>query len=154
MCEQAKSIKRKGRRKVVNKLLGAAAVAAMVYAFVPAYGAKVVLVGCSGENLGSTESAVESMADGPAKIMAQKEIAQAQDAMLNGKMGGCAVHLSRAKRATTMTQGPYPGSFAQAPYTNTFAQAPIPGATQGPSQAPYQGPAQPTNQAPYQSQPT
>ena len=33
---------------------------------------------------------IEAMADGAGKIMAQKEMAQAQDAMLSGKMGACA----------------------------------------------------------------
>ena len=34
---------------------------------------------------------IENMADGEGKIAAQKEIAAAQDAMLNGKMGACGV---------------------------------------------------------------
>ena len=33
---------------------------------------------------------------------AQKEVAQAQDALLNGKMGACAVHLSKAMHVGTM----------------------------------------------------
>ena len=37
-----------------------------------------------------TESMIETMADGEGKMVAQKEIAQAQDAMLSGKMGACA----------------------------------------------------------------
>jgi hypothetical protein len=39
---------------------------------------------------------VEAMADGDAKIAAQKEMAAAQDAMLAGKMGVCAAHLNKA----------------------------------------------------------
>ena len=39
------------------------------------------------------------MADGEGKIVAQKEIAQAQDAMLSGKMGACGAHLSKAMHA-------------------------------------------------------
>ena len=39
---------------------------------------------------------IENMADGEGKIAAQKEIAAAQDAMLSGKMGACAAHLSKA----------------------------------------------------------
>jgi hypothetical protein len=31
--------------------------------------------------------------------MAQKEVAQAQDAMLSGKMGACAIHLTKAMHA-------------------------------------------------------
>jgi hypothetical protein len=77
-----------------NKLLGAAAMAALILAVQPASAAK--MGGCSGENLSKTESMVEAMADGEGKMTAQKEVAQAQDAMLNGKMGVCAAHLSKA----------------------------------------------------------
>jgi hypothetical protein len=80
-----------------NKLLGAAAMAAFILAVAPASAAS--MGGCSGANLTKTESMVEAMADGEGKMAAQKEIAQAQDAMLNGKMGVCAAHLSKAMHA-------------------------------------------------------
>jgi hypothetical protein len=80
---------------MLNKLLVAAAAAAIAYAASPADAAKVS-AGCSGENLSKTESMVEAMADGDAKITAQKEISAAQEAMLAGKMGVCAAHLSKA----------------------------------------------------------
>ena len=83
---------------MLKKLLGAAAMAVSAYAFVPAHAAHVVM-GCSGENQAKVESAVEAMADGPAKFTAEREIAQAQDALLNGQMRGCAMHLSRAMHA-------------------------------------------------------
>jgi hypothetical protein len=105
-----------------NKLLGAAAMAASAYAFVPAHAAHFS-IGCSGENQARTEGAVETMADGPAKFMAQREVAQAQDAMLNGQMSGCAMHLSRAMQASSLTQAPYANSMAQAP-AETTQQAP------------------------------
>jgi hypothetical protein len=79
---------------MLNKVLGAAAMAAVVCTVVPASAAK--MAGCSGENLSKTESVIETMADGQGKIMAQREVAQAQDAMLSGKMGACAVHLTKA----------------------------------------------------------
>jgi hypothetical protein len=83
---------------MIKKLLGAAAMAAVAaYAVVPASAAKIE--GCSGGNLTKTESMIETMADGEGKITAQKEVAQAQDAMLGGKMGVCAVHLSKAMHA-------------------------------------------------------
>jgi hypothetical protein len=78
-----------------NKLLAAAAMAAIAYAASPANAAKVS-AGCSGGNLSKTESMVEAMADGEAKIAAQKEMSAAQDAMLAGKMGACAAHLNKA----------------------------------------------------------
>jgi hypothetical protein len=123
--------KQKGRKgsNMLKKLLGAAAMAASVYAFVPAHAAHFG-IGCSGEDLARTEGAVEIMADGSGKLIAQREVAQAQDAMLNGKMGGCAMHLTRALQAGSLTQAPY----AQAPYANTLAQAPYEATQQAPSQ--------------------
>jgi hypothetical protein len=109
---------------MLKKLLGVAAMAASAYAFVPAYAAQVG-TGCSGDTLARTEGAVETMADGPGKLMAQREVAQAQDAMLNGKTSGCAVHLSRAMHT---------GSQTQARYANTMAQAPAETAQRAPSQ--------------------
>ena len=54
-----------------NKLLAAAAVAAMVTAIVPAQAAKMG-IGCNGSNLAKTESGIDTMADGPAKLEAEK----------------------------------------------------------------------------------
>lgn len=120
---------KKGRKgsNMLRKLLGAAAMAASVYAFVPAHAAHYG-IGCSGDNQAKTEGAVEAMADGPGKFMAQREVAQAQDAMLNGNMGGCAMHLGRAMQASSLTQAPY------ASYPNALAQAPDETAQQAPLQ--------------------
>ena len=83
---------------MINKLLAAAAMVAIAYATCPANAAKMS-AGCSGGNLSKTESMVEAMADGDAKIAAQKEVSAAQDAMLAGKMGACAAHLGKAVHA-------------------------------------------------------
>ena len=100
---------------MINKLLGAAAMAAMIYPTVPASAAN--LAGCSGDNLAKTESSVENMADGPAKFGAQREIAQAQDALLSRKMGACAMHLSRAMHGGSPAQAPYGSPYeSQARY--------------------------------------
>jgi hypothetical protein len=107
---------------MLKKLLGVAAMAASAYAFVPAHAAHYG-VGCNGPDQAKTEGAVEMMADGPGKIMAQREVAQAQDAMLNGKMSGCAMHLTRAMQASSLTQAPYGSTMAQAPGA-TAQQAP------------------------------
>lgn len=82
-----------------NKLLGAAAMAAVILAVAPASAAK--MAGCSGENLMKTESTIDTMADGPDRITGQKEIALAQTAMLDGKMGACAAHLTKAMHMST-----------------------------------------------------
>jgi hypothetical protein len=90
--------KQKMECTVLNKLIVAAAIAAFAYTAVPANAAKVS-AGCSGDNLSKTEAAVETMADGEGKIMAQKEVAAAQDSLLSGKMDACAAHLSKAMHA-------------------------------------------------------
>ena len=79
---------------MTNHLFGAAVLAAVVSIAVPAHAAK--MGGCSSPNLEKTEAMVENMADGDGKITAQKEMALAQDAMLNGKMGACGMHLNKA----------------------------------------------------------
>lgn len=71
--------------------------AAVIYSAVPASAAS--MGGCSGGNLEKTESAIEAMADGDGKWMAEKEVAAAQAAMLDGKMGVCAAHLCKAMHA-------------------------------------------------------
>jgi hypothetical protein len=122
--------KSKKGRTMLRKLLGAAAIAATAYAFVPAAHARHVHhtahvgIGCSGDNFAKAEGGVETMADIPAKFMAQREIAQAQDAMLSGNMSGCAMHLGRALRDESVAQAPYPGTMAPAPFASTAAQAP------------------------------
>jgi len=83
---------------MLNKLLAATAIAALAYAVSPADAARVKAA-CSGDNLSKTETMIETMADGGGKTVAQKEIAAAQDAMLSGKAGVCAAHLSKAMQA-------------------------------------------------------
>jgi hypothetical protein len=82
---------------MISKLLGAVAMAAVVYSVVPASAAS--MGGCSGANLEKIESAIEAMADGDGKWAAEKEVAMAQSAMLDGKMGACAAHLNKAMHA-------------------------------------------------------
>ncbi len=88
---------------MLNKLFAAAAMAAIAYAVVPANAAKMS-AGCSSANLGKAESSVEAMADGGGKFAAQKEVALAQDSMLNGKMGACGMHLGKAMHDTGMSR--------------------------------------------------
>lgn len=89
---------KKRKSNMLKKLLGVAAIAAVAYAVAPAQAAHMG-VGCNGAGFAKTESAIETMADGEHKFAAQKEIAAAQDAMLNGK-GGCSAHLSKAMHET------------------------------------------------------
>jgi len=117
---------------MLNKLLGAAAMAAAAYAFVPAHAAGI---GCSGADQAKAQGQIVGMADGPAKFMAQREIAQAQSAYLAGNMTQCAVHLANVMSASaappsyaeTYAQAPYPGPYARAPNRGPYAATPYPG---------------------------
>jgi hypothetical protein len=80
---------------MTSHFFGATILAAAVAIAVPAHAAKMG-GGCSSPNLEKTETVIENMADGDGKWAAQKEVALAQDAMLNGKMGACGMHLSKA----------------------------------------------------------
>ena len=93
--DAASVLKEEWKNNMIKKLLGAAAMAAVAFAVVPAHAAG----GCSSANLTKTETMVENMADGDGKMTAQKEIAAAQEAMLAGKMGACGMHLNKAMHA-------------------------------------------------------
>jgi len=84
----------------MTKLLGVIAIAAIALAVTPAQAAKHAMGGCSAGNLEKTETAIEAMPDGDGKVVAQKEIASAQDSLLNGKIGACGMHLNKAMNAT------------------------------------------------------
>ncbi|UPK31773.1 hypothetical protein IVB18_25935 [Bradyrhizobium sp. 186] len=85
---------------IMTKLLGVIAIVAVAFAVAPAEAAKHAAGGCSSANLEQTETAIENMPDGDSKMVAQKEIASAQDSLLNGKMGACGMHLNKAMHAT------------------------------------------------------
>ncbi len=76
------------------------AAVAVAFTVVPASAAK--MGGCSGANLEKTETMIETMPEGEGKVTAQKEVALAQTAMLDGKMGVCGAHLSKAMNAGMM----------------------------------------------------
>ena len=95
LCQEQKK-----ESNIMTKLLGVIAIAAVAFAVAPAQAAKHAMGGCSGANLEKTETAIENMADGDSKWVAEKEITAAQDALLTGKMGVCGAHLNKAMQAT------------------------------------------------------
>jgi hypothetical protein len=70
---------------------------ALAFAIAPASAAKL---GCSGPTMGKTEDAVTAMPDGEGKDAGNRELALAQEAMLSGKMGECAAHVTKAMNLT------------------------------------------------------
>ena len=83
---------------MIRRLLSAAALTAALLAVAPAQAAR--LQACSPANLSKTEAGIETMADGDIKWVAFKEMADAQTALLDGKMAVCAAHLTKAAQAS------------------------------------------------------
>lgn len=81
-------------------IFAATMVAASALAFGPA--SAKMMMGCSSQGLAKTEAAVEGSADGPQKVMMQKEIGQANTDLSNGNMRGCAMHMGRAQKMSMM----------------------------------------------------
>jgi|APCry1669190731_1035312.scaffolds.fasta_scaffold07287_6 hypothetical protein len=80
-------------------IFAATMVAVSTLAFGPA---SAKMMGCSSQGLAKTEAAVEGSADGPQKVMMQKEIGQANTDLSNGNMRGCAMHMGRAEKMSMM----------------------------------------------------
>ena len=57
--------------------------------------------GCSSDNIAKAEAAVDAMPDNDAnKQMGFKEMTDANEALVGGKMGECAVHLNKVLHMT------------------------------------------------------
>lgn len=77
--------------------------ATMIAAGILASGpASARMMGCSSAGLTKTDAAVEAMADGPNKMMMQKEIGMANSAISTGNMRQCAVHMNRVEKMMMM----------------------------------------------------
>ena len=83
---------------MLNKLLAAAAMAAVAYAVVPANAAKVS-AGCSGDNLTKTETMIENMADGEGKIDGAEGNRGRAGCHAQRQDGRLRMHLSKAMHA-------------------------------------------------------
>jgi hypothetical protein len=77
-------------------VLPAAAIAAIAFTAVPASAAKMRAAGCSSDSIAKAEATVDAMPDTDAnKQMGFKEMTDANEALVSGKMGECAVHLNK-----------------------------------------------------------
>jgi hypothetical protein len=56
------------------------------------------MMGCSGDNMMKVNDQVSAMADGPQKMMMNREIGMANTAMSNGDVRGCNMHLMNAQK--------------------------------------------------------
>lgn len=73
------------------------AAALSVLALVPA-SAKPLMMGCSGDNMMKVNDKATGMADGPQKMMMNREIGMANTAISNGDVRGCNMHLLNAQK--------------------------------------------------------
>jgi hypothetical protein len=79
-----------------NLVLSAAALAIIVFAVAPASAAKVKAVGCSADSIAKAASIVDGLPDTDAnKLVGHKEMTDANQALVNGKMGECAMHVNK-----------------------------------------------------------
>jgi hypothetical protein len=77
-------------------VLPAAAIAAIAFTTLPASAAKMHAAGCSSDAIAKAEAAVDAMPDTDAnKQMGFKEMTDANEALVGGKMGECSMHLSK-----------------------------------------------------------
>jgi len=82
-------------------VLPAAAIAAIAFTALPTSAAKMHAAGCSSDNIAKAEAVVDAMPDTDAnKQMGFKEMTNANEALVGGKMGECAVHLNKVLHMT------------------------------------------------------
>jgi len=83
-----------------SSLLVVASLAAIAFAATPA-SAKMRAVGCSSDAIAKAEAMVDGMPDtDTSKQMGYKEMTDANEALVSGKMGECAVHLNKVMHLT------------------------------------------------------
>jgi hypothetical protein len=84
------------RNIVRNLVLPAAALAAIAFATSPVSAAKMHAVGCSSDSIAKAEATVDAMPDTDTnKQTGYKEMTDANEALVSGKMGECAMHLNK-----------------------------------------------------------
>ena len=89
------------RNIIRNLVLPVAALAAIAFATLPASAAKMQAVGCSGDSIAKAEATVDAMPDTDAnKQTGYKEMTDANEALVSGKMGECAMHLDKVMHMT------------------------------------------------------
>ena len=82
-------------------LLVAASLAAIAFAATPASAAKMKATGCSSDAIAKAEAMIDGMPDADTnKQVGYKEMTDANEALVSGKMGECAVHLNKVMHMT------------------------------------------------------
>jgi len=83
-------------------VLPAAAIAAIAFTTLPASAAKMhAAAGCSSDNIAKAEAIVDGLPDTDTnKQTGYKEMTDANEALVGGKMGECAAHLSKVMHMT------------------------------------------------------
>jgi hypothetical protein len=85
---------------MITRTACAATVAIAVIAS-PAF-AKSKTAGCSDDGIAKADAAVMKMPDGDNKTAATQEMTSAKSSMSQKDMAGCAMHMSKAMKMTTM----------------------------------------------------
>lgn len=90
-------------KNLIRKLVPpAATIAAITFAVTPASAAKMhAMVGCSGDSMAKAAAMVDGMPDTDTnKQTGYKEMTDANEALVSGKMGECAMHLNKVMHMT------------------------------------------------------
>jgi hypothetical protein len=82
-------------------LLATAALAVTTILLAPA-DARVRMMGCSDSNLSKAGTMADNMAEGPQKMMMNREVSMVNTAISQGDMHACAVHLNNAMHVGMM----------------------------------------------------
>jgi hypothetical protein len=84
-----------------SSLLAVASLAVIAFAATPASAAKMKAVGCSSDAIAKAEAMVDGMPDTDTnKQTGYKEMTDANEALVSGKMGECAMHLNKVMHMT------------------------------------------------------
>ena len=87
-------------------VLPAAAIAAIALTTLPASAAKMHAASCSSDNIAKAEAMVDGMPDTDTnKQTGFKEMTDANEALVGGKMGECAMHLRKVMHMTPAKPG-------------------------------------------------
>jgi hypothetical protein len=78
-----------------------AAMVAIALTTAPAF-AKSKTAGCSDESMAKADAAVGKMPDGDNKTTAMQEMTSAKSSLSQKDLAGCAMHMSKAMKLTTM----------------------------------------------------
>jgi hypothetical protein len=87
-------------RTMISRIIGGAAVAALVFAAAPASAMK--MASCNQKNMDKADAMLMKMPDGENKMMGMQEMTSAKSSMSQKDMAGCQDHMNKAMKMGMM----------------------------------------------------